>query len=939
MADCYRCGLKPAIPGDGLCEDCAKAHAHMGKSGKGAISLGKSYEDFFRESLYGKPKFEGLILADDVLLQYEYYKYDHRFLPLLGAGSGSYRDEHKKLEEYFFQCFLSIFKERIYAIDGEMVNEAQYNGIKDDFFRFHSAIIQFLLTERGIKDPTIPYIGNALTFQVQLLLKKELIRMDFDPSPVDIAGREFDPGSALFFLELYVLLREKDAIQRLQQIFTSISHIQPVIIHQPVVMLIPWAHQKQAFESWLQNGKNGIIEMATATGKTLVGLMAIEALYEEKPHSIVRIFAHSTNILNQWRREVVDKLGILDNSRASYESPINIDGFSIYFNTLQTVYKNPSEYPADLLIADEVHHLAAPEFRKALTLPCTSKLGLSATVEGEQRSVILKEEIGEIVYRFTLTEALERGVLPSFQWIICPVYLSIEENEEFSEITNTIRKKFQAIKNDRKTILEFSQGTFAVLNDLNDFIRLMEYARYNKLNPPEEWKILIGLILKRRWIIHRSHPRLQEALKLIHDVAHEQKAIVFAMDIRSCDIIADNLKKEVKNLYVVHSKVKDDVFAQISSFKNASNGVLIGARMLDEGIDIPDASIGINVASSKTRLQLIQRLGRILRQQKGKKPVFYHYVALPEREDLIEEEDHLTFLDDLAWVQDTALKLGLSTEVRFSDEIIRGISKDAEQGLSKKFYSIGKTIPTRIGTFNPDYILKQFSPESIDKLIPEILKLGKDSLVSDREWSRIVKFAHGKKETDGYQMPGFWWLLVLANRDPYQIIRLFRPDFDFNNGPLPQSTVPILQKESEIVIQQKADVGSIKLEPVSQPNKSDKKDRYESVHTLTSKEIEDLTKEAIILLSKKNFEDARAICQRLIKIEPKSVKLLAIQAACSYSSGEYQKAEFFTKEAIKIEPDKPTLWENLSKIYKKLGLKEKADYCDRMGKFFREKKI
>jgi len=938
MADCYRCGRKPAIPGDGLCEDCAKAHAHMGKTGKGPISLGKSYQEFYQQSLEGKPKFEGLLIADDVMLQYEYYKYDHMFLPLLGAGSASYRDEHKKLENYFYDLFLSIFKERIYAIDGVMVNESLYGEIKDDFFRFHSSIIQFLLNNKEMKDSKLPYIGNALSFQIQLLLKKELIRMGQDPSPIDIAAREFDPGSALFFLELYVLLKEKDAIHRLQQIFTSTSHVQPYLISQPVVLYIPWTHQKQAFESWFQGGKTGIVEMATATGKTLVGLMAIEALYEIKPHSIVRIFAHSTNILNQWRREVVDKLGIIDNSRSTYESPIKVNGFSIYFNTLQTVYKNPREYPADLLIADEVHHLAAPEFRKALTVPCTWKLGLSATVEGEQRSIILKEELGDVVYRFTLNEALERGVLPSFQWIICPVYLSIEENKEFSDITRRIRKTFQTIKDDHKKILDLSQGNFSILHDLNDFIRLIEYARYNKMDIPEEWKILIGLILKRRWIIHRSHPRLQEALKLIRDIAHEQKAIVFAMDIHSCDIIAENLKKDVKNLYVVHSKVKDDVFTQISSFKKANNGVLIGARMLDEGIDIPDASIGINVASSKTRLQLIQRLGRILRQQKGKKPVFYHYVAIPEREDLIEEEDHLTFLDDLAWVQDTALKLGLFTEVRFNDDIIKGISYDAEQALSKKYYGTGKKVGSRIGTFNPDYILKQFSPESINIIIDELLKLEKDSVVSDREWSRIVKFSHGKKETDSFQMPGFWWLLILANRDPHQIIRLFSPNFDLKNESLyPSKNLPILKK-SEIVTQIKSNENSSKSEPVAQITKTKGVSESKNEKRLSAKELAYLTNKAEQLVSKKDFENARAICERIIKTEHKSVKIFSILAACSYSIGDYNNAEFFTKEAIKIDSQLPHLWENLSKIYKKLGLKKKVDYCDRMGKFYREKK-
>src|SRR5690606_31725025 len=115
-----------------------------------------------------------------------------------------------------------------------------------------------------------------------------------------------------------------------------------------------------------------------------------------------------------------------------------INGFTIYFNTLQTVYKNPTLYPADLMIADEVHHLAAFEYRKALTIPCKWKLGLSATVEGEQRQRILTAELGKILYQFSLNDALEKGIVPSFRWIICPSYLSIKEDEEFSRITESI---------------------------------------------------------------------------------------------------------------------------------------------------------------------------------------------------------------------------------------------------------------------------------------------------------------------------------------------------------------------------------------------------------------------------------------------------------------------------------------------------------------------
>lgn len=79
--------------------------------------------------------------------------------------------------------------------------------------------------------------------------------------------------------------------------------------------------------------------------------------------------------------------------------------------------------------------------------------------------------------------------------------------------------------------------------------------------------------------------------------------------------------------------------------------------MLDEGIDIPDAEVGINVASSRTRLQLIQRPGRILRNRPGKHPVFHHFVAIPRH--YIVSEDSYSYQNDLAWITDMALKMGI----------------------------------------------------------------------------------------------------------------------------------------------------------------------------------------------------------------------------------------------------------------------------------------
>lgn len=111
-------------------------------------------------------------------------------------------------------------------------------------------------------------------------------------------------------------------------------------------------HQKRAIEAWLKNGGRGILEMATGTEKTVVSLYAIQKLSRDNQKINVLVTAHSRAILEQWKREACEKLGIL--SSGGYEIPINTKFVRIEFETIQKLIR--TERYTDLLIVDEVHH-------------------------------------------------------------------------------------------------------------------------------------------------------------------------------------------------------------------------------------------------------------------------------------------------------------------------------------------------------------------------------------------------------------------------------------------------------------------------------------------------------------------------------------------------------------------------------------------------------
>jgi len=651
-------------------------------------------------------------------------------------------------------------------------------GVREHFFAFRQSLN--LIHQKFSRDS---YIGSLPDIEpIKILLKKLLVKNKKDPLAIDNVGQVFDPGSALFFLELYVTLQDSDLLATIQDDLIKLSPQQADnFTRSPQIIVLPWEHQQAAYDAWVMSGRQGIIEMATATGKTLVGLMAIEEIARTKENATIRVITNSRALLNQWKRESVKKLGLLQDVTRDFNISINWKGIAVHFDTIQRVSANPELYPADLIIFDEVHHLAGPEFSKALQIPCPEKMGLSATVEGELKLSILKDELGPVVYQFGLKDAMIKGIIPSFEWKVIPVYLAVAEADEFKKISQDITYRFSSVKGDTETISRITGGKRKRIEDLGEFIRLIEQARYKKMELPAEWKQIQALILKRRWIIHKSQPRLEHAMELAQDLAKTKKVILFTMDTDSCDYLGKELEKDNKNIFVIHSFIKGDPNILIERFKRAPYGALIGAQMLGEGIDIPDAEIGINVAASKTRLQLTQRMGRILRKGTGNKkaPVFYHYVAIPEPESYIPEEDDVAFLDDLAWVQDAALRMGLDAEVIGNEELLKQ-ELAVENSFSTRFFDkdLTKKVP-KFGTFNLKYVMSQLTDRSIFRIITILQNLEAVKEISNPQWARIIRSSCGKKRRDEknwehLDIPGYWWLLILGKRNPSRIIEIFK---------------------------------------------------------------------------------------------------------------------------------------------------------------------
>ena len=68
----------------------------------------------------------------------------------------------------------------------------------------------------------------------------------------------------------------------------------------------------------------------------------------------------------------------------------------------------------------------------------------------------------------------------------------------------------------------------------------------------------------------------------------------------------------------------------LQDFRNGAVRILVSCRCLDEGIDVPDADVGIVMSCTSVERQRVQRLGRIIRSSKEKTAACLYYLYISE---------------------------------------------------------------------------------------------------------------------------------------------------------------------------------------------------------------------------------------------------------------------------------------------------------------------
>lgn len=450
-----------------------------------------------------------------------------------------------------------------------------------------------------------------------------------------------------------------------------------------------WDHQLESLALWLYHGRNAYVDMATATGKTVLGLAAVahavdsgslhpadqqqlEDIFDGEPPTPHRNRPNNVLIVTtddllgvQWARLFQDHCHTPPSFTKVEENGIRLPWGQIDIRSasgMNTV--DPSDYR--LAIFDEVHNYSGrtgwgDHLVEFVESSCPV-LALTGSVTKQLETLAKRADRPfPLVYRYTHEFALADGIIPDFEWTL--IFTDVTESDALAQFRETAIQFEQFVDYEGGKYRLHADMLSEVAPDLvaNEVSEMAgEYVSGSALAkglrepgddgtaPIETLESLASGMTNRT--IHRLN--LSADLDPVVDIAEEvllegRPVLILTRSYREAEQIEEMLEDGsddhfVKRLQSDQSASEQDEMIQSFDAAEIDEKVLIGpGKRIGQGNDIQTVEVGINITrpGSGVNATLVQRLGRLLRDAGDKDTVkFYHVIGVPPADATIEPD-------------------------------------------------------------------------------------------------------------------------------------------------------------------------------------------------------------------------------------------------------------------------------------------------------------
>jgi superfamily II DNA or RNA helicase len=224
--------------------------------------------------------------------------------------------------------------------------------------------------------------------------------------------------------------------------------------------ITPRYYQQTAIDKLKENEWQGILEMATVTGKTITSLLAAVNYYEKEGRIFIIIIVPFVHLVDQWAENIramnlaypLKCYGLKKNWL--YELSARIRDFNISVSNQEciiTTYKTATSQKFiqlinkintnSFLIADECHYFGISSLDKKYFLHISARVGLSATPDrwwDEEGTEKIYDYFAGVVFNYDLKKAIKNDFLVEYRYHPLIIGLTSEEIDQYKSLTKKI---------------------------------------------------------------------------------------------------------------------------------------------------------------------------------------------------------------------------------------------------------------------------------------------------------------------------------------------------------------------------------------------------------------------------------------------------------------------------------------------------------------------
>jgi len=384
----------------------------------------------------------------------------------------------------------------------------------------------------------------------------------------------------------------------------------------------PHPYQTEALQTWLQARRWGSVVLPTGAGKTFLALQAIA-----KCAVSTLVIVPTLDLLHQWYARLENAFGMPIGVWYGQEKklePVTVTTYPSAWAQAETLGNQ-----FKLLVFDEIHHLPAPSWHEiALMCAAPYRLGLTATYPEAEPAAAQSPPAGPDSSQPSLFEQTGGNPVALLDELVGPVVY----RKQIDDLTGEQLAEYRTERIRVDLTPDERQAYDAAYATYTGYVR---EARLRESHGPHWWDEFTRRSayqvearrakvaeLKLKEIVHQARGKLEVLDRLLRENRDRQMLIFTAHNRFAYQISRRHLVPAI-----THQTQAAERKAILEGFQTGIYRAIVTSKVLNEGVDVPEAKVAVVLGGSASAREYIQRLGRVLRKRGNAQAVLYEVIV------------------------------------------------------------------------------------------------------------------------------------------------------------------------------------------------------------------------------------------------------------------------------------------------------------------------